>query len=48
VKLVESVGATPVEAACVIELPELGGRSKLEGMPVFSILQLDESFPSHN
>ncbi|RMZ55461.1 hypothetical protein APUTEX25_003585 [Auxenochlorella protothecoides] len=38
-ELVRKVGAIPVEAACVIELPELEGRSKLDGLPLFVLVE---------
>lgn len=38
-ELVRKVGAIPVEAACVIELPELEGRSKLNGLPLFVLVE---------
>lgn len=39
VKLVENLGGKAVEAVFVIELAFLGGRKKLNGLDVFSILQ---------
>nr|BAJ91692.1 predicted protein [Hordeum vulgare subsp. vulgare] len=42
-KLIERVGAKVVECACVIELPELKGRDKLGDLPVFVLVQADES-----
>ncbi|XP_062203652.1 adenine phosphoribosyltransferase 1 isoform X1 [Phragmites australis] len=41
VKLLERVGATVVECACVIELPELKGRDKLGDRPVFVLVKAD-------
>lgn len=38
-ELIRKVGAEAVEAACVIELPELEGRSKLGGLPLFVLVQ---------
>ncbi|KAK8952646.1 Adenine phosphoribosyltransferase 1 [Platanthera guangdongensis] len=38
VKLLERVGAVVVECACVIELPELNGREKLGGIPLFVLI----------
>lgn len=38
-KLVERLGGTVEEAAFVIELPPLGGRDKLEGYPVYSLVE---------
>lgn len=37
--LVQKAGGEVVEAACVIELPELKGRDKLEGLPLFVLVQ---------
>lgn len=37
-KLLERVGAVVVECACVIELPELNGREKLGGIPLFVLV----------
>lgn len=37
--LAEKVGADVVEAACVIELPALKGREKLEGLPLFVLIE---------
>lgn len=36
---VDKVGAKVVEAACVIELPALKGREKLEGLPLFVLIE---------
>lgn len=33
------VGATVVETACVIELPALNGRAKLDGIPLFVLVE---------
>ncbi|KAJ4957158.1 hypothetical protein NE237_013941 [Protea cynaroides] len=38
-KLLERVGAEVIECACVIELPELKGRERLEGKPLFTLLE---------
>lgn len=35
----EKVGGEVVEAACVIELPALKGREKLEGLPLFVLIE---------
>jgi adenine phosphoribosyltransferase len=35
------VGADVVEAACVIELPALKGREKLEGLPLFVLIEME-------
>ncbi len=42
IKLVENVGGQVVEAACIIELPELKGRDRLKGLPLFVLLALEE------
>ncbi|RHN70364.1 putative adenine phosphoribosyltransferase [Medicago truncatula] len=39
IKLLERVGVTVVECACVIELPELKGRAKLGGKPLFVLVE---------
>lgn len=39
VELIKAAEAEVVEAACVIELPELQGRSKLEGLPLFVLVE---------
>lgn len=39
VELVQSAGAVVVEAACVIELPELQGRAKLADLPLFVLVE---------
>lgn len=41
-KLVKMVGGEVVEAACIIELPELKGRERLQGLPLFVLLALEE------
>ncbi|XP_042505016.1 adenine phosphoribosyltransferase 3 [Macadamia integrifolia] len=38
-KLLERVGAEVVECACVIELPDLKGRERLKGKPLFTLLE---------
>ncbi|XP_042428639.1 adenine phosphoribosyltransferase 1-like [Zingiber officinale] len=38
-RLLERVGAEVVECACVIELPELKGRDKLDGRPLFVLVK---------
>jgi adenine phosphoribosyltransferase len=38
-KLVERLGASVEEVAFVVELPPLGGRKKLEGYPVHSLVE---------
>lgn len=37
-ELLEKLGANIVELACVIELPELGGRAKLPNYKLFTML----------
>lgn len=37
--IAEKVGADVVEAACVIELPDLKGREKLEGLPLYVLIE---------
>lgn len=39
IRLLERVGAEVVECACVIELPELKGREKLNGKPLFVLVE---------
>ncbi|KAF8063014.1 APT4 [Scenedesmus sp. PABB004] len=39
INLVRKVGGVVVEAACVIELPALKGREKLEGTPLFVLIE---------
>eukprot|EP00252_Welwitschia_mirabilis_P015861 TRINITY_DN35249_c0_g1_i1.p1 TRINITY_DN35249_c0_g1~~TRINITY_DN35249_c0_g1_i1.p1 ORF type:complete len:183 (-),score=36.02 TRINITY_DN35249_c0_g1_i1:113-661(-) len=39
IKLLERVGAEVVECACVIELPELKGRERLEGKPLYILVE---------
>ena len=36
--LVAQAGGAVVEAACVVEMPDLGGRAKLGEIPLFSVL----------
>ncbi|KAL4181624.1 hypothetical protein AMTRI_Chr12g272080 [Amborella trichopoda] len=38
-KLLERVGAEVFECACIIELPELKGRDKLKGTPLFILVE---------
>lgn len=38
-ELIKQAGGVPFEAACVIELPELGGRSKLGDLPLFVLVE---------
>uniref|UniRef100_A0A1D1Z990 adenine phosphoribosyltransferase n=1 Tax=Anthurium amnicola TaxID=1678845 RepID=A0A1D1Z990_9ARAE len=39
ISLLERVGAEVVECACVIELPELKGREKLNGKPLYILVE---------
>lgn len=39
IKLLERVGAEVVECACVIELPELKGRERLSGKPLYILVE---------
>ena len=39
VKLVEQAGGQVVEAAVVIELPDLKGRDRLPGLPLFVLIE---------
>ncbi|KAF3506191.1 hypothetical protein F2Q69_00009368 [Brassica cretica] len=39
INLLERVGAEVVECACVIELPELQGRQRLKGKPLFMLVE---------
>ena len=39
--IIERVGATVVEAACVIEIPCLKGRDKLKGVPLHVLISKD-------
>ena len=39
IDLVKHFKATIVEAAFVVELTDLGGRSRLDGLPIFSLVQ---------
>ncbi|MBI5218190.1 MAG: adenine phosphoribosyltransferase [Bacteroidia bacterium] len=41
VNLVEKLGGEVVECAFVVELPDLKGREKLKGYPVFSLVQFE-------
>lgn len=41
VKLVQQLGADIVECAFIVELPDLGGRKKLPGIEVFSIVEFE-------
>ena len=40
-KLVEQLGATIVEMACIVELPALGGRSKLAAYPLYHMVEFE-------
>ncbi len=39
-RLIRRAGGVPVEACCIIELPELGGRAKLEGLDVYTLIEV--------
>ncbi|CAN6477037.1 unnamed protein product [Victoria cruziana] len=39
INLLERAGAEVVECACVIELPELKGRARLKGKPLFVLIE---------
>jgi len=39
INLMKKVGAEVVETACIIELPALEGRKKLEGVPLFVLIE---------
>lgn len=39
IKLLERAGAEVVECTCIIEIPELKGREKLEGKPLYILVQ---------
>ena len=43
IKLLDSLGAEVVEAACIVDLPDLGGSAKLRnsGTPVFAICEFE-------
>jgi adenine phosphoribosyltransferase len=41
INLIERLGGIVTECAFVIELPELGGRKKLEGYKVFSLVEFE-------
>jgi adenine phosphoribosyltransferase len=42
-KLLERLGATVVEGACIVDLPELGGSQKLRdaGLPLFTLVSFE-------
>lgn len=39
IRLLERVGAEVVECACIIEIPELKGREKLGGKPLYILVE---------
>jgi len=43
-RLLERLGATVIEGAAIVELPELGGGDKLRasGLPLFTLVSFDE------
>ena len=44
-RLVRAAGGEPVEACAIIELPELNGRSKLKGLDIFCLLEIEGTEP---
>ena len=44
-RLVRAAGGVPVEACAIIELPELKGRSKLTGLDIFCLLEIEGTEP---
>ena len=46
IALLEAVGATPVECAAVIELPELNGRARLGGTPLYVQVEKEDGVPA--
>jgi len=42
VRIVERLGGIVVGVACIVELSALGARERLEGVPVFSVLELGD------
>lgn len=47
IALLEQVGAVAVECAAVIELPELNGRAKLGGTPLYVQVEKEDGAPAH-
>ena len=47
IALLKQVGAVPVECAAVIELPELNGRAKLSGTPLYVQVEKEDGVPAH-
>lgn len=39
--LMDQVGAEVVEALCVIELPALKGRERLQGVPMYVLVEME-------
>ena len=39
VELIAKAGGVVVEAACIIELPELQGRAKVSNLPLFVLVE---------
>ena len=39
--LVRRAGGVAVEACCVLELPELGGRARLGDLPLYTLLEVE-------
>ena len=46
IALLEQVGAVAVECAAVIELPELAGRAKLGGTPLYVQVEKEDGVPA--
>eukprot|EP00249_Psilotum_nudum_P019872 c27455_g3_i1 orf=364-981(+) len=45
INLLERVGADVIECACVIEIPELKGRGRLSGKPLYIVVEARSCFP---
>ncbi|KAI5073721.1 hypothetical protein GOP47_0011734 [Adiantum capillus-veneris] len=43
INLLERAGAEVLECACIIELPELKGRARLAGKPLFILIEADDT-----
>ena len=48
IRLAEQLGGTVVGALFFIELEDLGGRAKLDGYPVFSLIKTREQLPDYD
>lgn len=42
-ELIKKAGATVIECGCIIELPELKGRDKLGDIPLFVLVEKEDS-----